>query len=256
MTLSITSDVHAGRVVPYFTEHPDKLIPADVLIIAGDVATFKNKDDTLKSLREATEGIYKDIIYINGNHDYYTSEAYMIELYKTDFDGPSVNHNKVISLSEKTKDGADRTVDFICSTLWSPIKNHNLIRNSLNDYNYIPYFSTERCTELFYENLGWLEEKVKESTDKGNDIVIVTHHVPRHELISKIHKSSSINEAFAVIDTEAEKRIAALKPMLWIHGHSHTKEDKVLDGVRYIRNPHGYTWTGESTLFRELVIEI
>ena len=111
----------------------------------------------------------------------------------------------------------------------------------MNDYRYIPEiwnmfvpFSTERITSIYKEESNWLREKVAANKDKK--IIIFTHHMPRKELIDNDFKHSEVNDAYAVMDGSCDD----IKPLVWISGHTHRYDDRVLDGVRYIRNPIGY----------------
>jgi predicted phosphodiesterase len=239
MTVSVISDLHchSDRLPKAFDI--SKLTPADVLVVAGDVATYDTRQKYTDMLKEAVADRFKNVIVINGNHDYYTTRFFMNE---NEFPGPMVSDNFVTSI-EETADGKSRTVDFICTPLWSPIKDDRVISINLNDYNYIPGFTTIRSTQLFFENLEWLEREVKTSRNVKHDIVIVTHHLPRHELIDPMYEGDAINEAFCVINEHAENRLNALRPSLWLHGHSHNFLDMTIDGTRYIRNPIGYEYS-------------
>lgn len=242
MTINVLSDLHChrgdhGEFPPSFDEKT--LQAADVLVVAGDIGTRDSRDHFCNKLMRDVAGKFKEVILLYGNHDYYTTKHLFNNVVK-----PNVHDNFVVSVPDKSGDGkSERMVDFVCTTLWSPIKNHDVVRYSLNDYNYIPDFTTQRSTELFYENLEWLEKQVAFSRNEmKRDIVIVTHHLPRRELIDEQFKDSDVNDAFCVIDEDAEKRLAALAPVLWIHGHSHNFMDKTIDGVRYVRNPYGYEY--------------
>lgn len=237
MTVTIASDLHChGRDMPK-AFNMETLPKADVLVLAGDVAIGPTKSESLARIFGYLAGKFRQFVFIPGNHDFYNSEVdppYGKRVYP-----PSRLTNYMARVNEK--DG-DRVVDFICTTLWSPIRNEAVVKAHLNDYNFITGFTPRRCTELFWENLKWLEGRVAESRRDGHDYVIVTHHLPRRELIDPVHEGSEINEAFCVLDEEAEGRLNALRPKLWIHGHSHSFCDMTIDGTRYIRNPVGYEY--------------
>lgn len=241
MTVSVISDLHChGKprdLPPSFDA--GALQPADVLVVAGDIATRDSRDVFCKKLMDVADGKFGETVIVYGNHDFYTTDY---EHIVNDVVKPSVSDNFVKSIAEKAEGKPDRIVDFICTPMWSPIKHGELISRCINDYNYIPEFTTQRCTELFFENLEWLEKNVAKSKEAGHDVIIVTHHLPRHELVDLKFADSEVNEAFCVINAEAEKRIAELAPLLWIHGHSHNFMDETIDGVRYVRNPYGYEY--------------
>ena len=251
MRVSILSDLHchAGKIPGVVGL--DSMEPADVLVVAGDIANADTCAQFVTEITKATADKFRARVMIDGNHDYYTRNL------DDDARSPSVDDNHVVSVKEAD---SDRVVDFVCSTLWSPIlEKKTAVRYSLNDYNYIPEFTIGRCTELFYENLEWLEREVASSKEAGNDVVVVTHHLPRRELIDPAYANSMLNEAFCVLDDPSEKRLAALSPLLWVHGHSHNFMDKTIDGIRYVRNPAGYDYmfSHENTGYRRnFIVEI
>jgi len=237
MTISVLSDLHChGEEFPASFD-VGTLKEADVLVVAGDIGTRDNRSMFCDKLRQETKGKFRDVILVYGNHDYYTIDHRLNDVIK-----PGVYDNFVVTISDNTEGKEERNVDFVCTPLWSPITNHDIIRYSLNDYNYIPDFTTHICTELFFDNLKWLEDQIELSKKNGHVPVIVTHHLPRRELISPEFVTSDINEAFCVMNNEAERRLNDLKPVLWIHGHSHNFMDKTIDGTRYVRNPYGYEY--------------
>jgi predicted phosphodiesterase len=251
MKVSILSDLHchAGKIPGMVGL--DSMEPADVLVVAGDIAVADTCAQFVTAITVATGEKFRARAMVDGNHDYYTRNI------DKDSRTPSVDDNHVVSVKEA--DG-DRVVDFVCSTLWSPIlEKRTAVRYGLNDYNYIPEFTINRCTDLFYENVEWLEREVAKCREAGHDVVIVTHHLPRRELIDPAYANSELNEAFCVLDTPSEKRLADLSPILWVHGHSHNFMDKTIDGIRYVRNPVGYEYTfaHENTGYRRnFIVEI
>ena len=254
MKVSILSDLHCRSSGLPALLNLSELEPADVLVLAGDTGVVSNQEKSREKIVKATEGKFKQLVFVNGNHDYYQS------LPSPEF-APKVEDNFVLHLQENKDDGSYRNIDFICSTMWSPISEAGraIIPYCLSVYLHIYGFTTDRCNDLFQQNVAWLEETVTDSRNAGHDIVIVTHHLPRRELIDAKYAKSEINEAFCVLNDEAEKRLNALKPMLWIHGHSHNFMDVTIDGTRYIRNPYGYErlFCKEETGFRKnFIVEI
>ena len=66
--------------------------------------------------------------------------------------------------------------------------------------------------------------------------MIFTHHLPRKELVGEKYIESRINDAYAVMDGSCDD----IRPLVWISGHTHLYDDRIINGVRYIRNPIGY----------------
>jgi predicted phosphodiesterase len=255
MTISVISDLHCHGGTLHRGLDVENMKPADVLVVAGDLATEDHYGYYDLLLREKLSGKFRKIIVIRGNHDYYHM-GYIVKGQKTVV--PSMRDNFVESVHEQ--DGL-RKVDFICTPMWSPISaaHEKTIMYSLNDYPYIPGFTPKKCTALFRRNMAWLERKVRESRNAGAVPVIVTHHLPRRELIARAFEGSEINEAFCVINKEAEERLASLDVPLWIHGHSHNFMDKDIGNTRYVRNPLGYCYSmrNEATGYvKDFIVEV
>ncbi len=231
MKINVISDIHCRSNSFPISLDISKLDAADVLVVAGDLAVSKTYDKMLEKLKNSVNGKFKKVISVRGNHDYYVTDYYW----------PNKNVYKSPYLEDISVEEIDNVV-FVCSTMWSPISNSDYVKAAINDYNYIPEFTTDKCTELFWNNLECIEREVKKAKYDGKKVVIVTHHLPIPELIDTKYEGSPINEAFCVINTEAEKRIKEIKPNLWIHGHSHNFLDTTIDMVRYVRNPYGYEW--------------
>lgn len=237
MTVNIISDLHENHNIKGYSRfNPHLLAKADVIVVAGDIYTlggngladgfierfcndFVSADGTKK---------FKHLIWVRGNHDYYTYDISDLSCIKDDVD----KRNTITTI-----DG----VSFLCTTLWTNItKNINMIHLSFPDYRMIPNLIINDSNRLFHENLEWLEENAKIEKEKGNKVVIVTHHCPHKKLIDPAFKNSKINECFTVIDRKFYGRVSAIKAKYWIHGHSHKYLNKQIGRTTYIRNPFGY----------------
>lgn len=212
---------------------PERLKPADYLIVAGDLGLDESYQKVYEDLKKRTEGKFKNIFYIKGNHDYWW------------FPNKGTNNVKPDKINHDHRYIEEHIDDYVIlgCTLWAPVRSRNMfnVYRCMNDYRYIPevstndmYTSTQVVNRLYAEESKWLREKVQENKDKK--IIIVTHDLPRKELVEGKFSKSEVNDAYCVMDGSCDD----IKPLVWIHGHSHSYCDITIDGVRYIRNPIGY----------------
>lgn len=259
MKLNVISDLHCGTKngkVQWFDFEPEKLKPADYLIVAGDTGYMDTEHQILAELKERTKGKFKQILAIRGNHSNWVMEPYnekkQVEKY-----------GRVLS-PEGTIDVVDGNVAIIGTTLWTNAVSEDEVR-MMNDYNYIPGF-TPLVKLLNYEREAkWLRIKYNEYKEQGKRIVIVTHHNPRPAatLPEQCGEHLDVESAYWVQDAKRStskwrekivtpsfrkfnkgliRDVNDLKPEIWICGHIHENLDAEIDGTRFIRHPIGYRW--------------
>lgn len=233
MTINVISDLHCRRRthedhVTWYGFDVSKLEPADVLVVAGDLGEYSSYPFVKEELEKLTQ--FNHVITIRGNHDYWGLPH--------DKPYPEENEVRVID-----------NVAFICTPLWTPIptsekENPNYLNimwtvsDCMNDFRYISGWNIDIQNEQYKANLEFIKTSFNEQKAEGRKIVIVTHSVPRKDLVDSRFRGSSLNYAFHVMDGSCNK----IKPDLWICGHAHNYVDKIKYGVRHIRNPIGYRW--------------
>lgn len=215
---------------------PTRLEPADYLIIAGDLGLSNCYDNVLEDLKKKTEGKFKDIMHIAGNHDHWwigNSKFNMKRPDKTDF-------------SHDYYEKEDGEYLFLGCTLWTPIDDMSIykIGRYMNDYHYSPNFTPYASREQYRQQSSWLKKKISENKDKK--IVVFTHHQPFEELVENDYKHNgmedgvSVNEAYAVMDHSLDNINKYGNIKLWCCGHTHQCFDGMLHDVHVVRNPIGY----------------
>ena len=204
---------------------PEKLKSADYLLIAGDLGLDESYEKVYEDIKKRTSKKFKDIFYIKGNHDYWKFGKDRWESL-INLDHRFIEHEL-----------GDNVVLLGC-TLWSPIPENNKwsVRRGMNDYNYIPAFTPEKSTELYRTENAWLKERVNLHKGRGKKVVVMTHHLPREEIVDDKFMHSDVNAAYCVLDHSCDN----IQPDIWVHGHSHNYSDHTINGVRYLRNPIGY----------------
>lgn len=209
-----------------------------ILIMAGDIG-YPTDEHYWLFLRDCAN-IYKHVICIPGNHEYY-NQYFNIDQINSIIQQKSLeifndNHNfHYLNNSCVTLNG----IKYIGTTLWSqlnPIFKRDIVLQ-LNDFNYIKLKHLKKLTFDEYNNLhqrdlAWLTNEIE--TTENSNFVVITHHLPSSKLNHPKYKNSTINSAFS---TNLDHLI---KSKLWIAGHTHTHITKLINNTNIVVNPLGY----------------
>jgi predicted phosphohydrolase len=245
MKIQFASDLHLefSENNRFLKQNP--LIPSgDILILAGDIVLFRLIEQFMDFFKFCSDNFEKTY-WIPGNHEYYQGDlanrigSFMEEIV------PNVH------LVNNTSIDTGNT-RIIFSTLWTPISDEKAwyIQNGLNDYRLIKdtglLFTPARSTELFNENLAFIQKSV--SSNQQEKCVVVTHHVPTFTNYPKEYRSSNLNEAFA---TDLNEYIESSAIDYWIYGHHHRNIPTFKIGnTELLTNQLGYVSYTEHTDFK------
>ncbi len=248
MKIQLLSDIHMEMHKDQGYSFIDSLNPddVDILVMAGDIMYLKFFDNA-KNKIEKLLAKYKKIIYVLGNHDFYTSSVHTIErvverLRKT------FSADRLLIFIEPAKVNIDG-YNFICGPMWFPFdENNKYFADLMNDKHYIQGF----FPKWVYDQNQLFEHLVNGSLMQ-NDIV-VTHYLPSHTCVHPYYKNSQLNRFFV---NPMDKLILERKPKLWLFGHTHEPVDIKIGDTRLICNPFGYPREVKNGRFNEkLVIDI
>ena len=217
---------------------PAKLEPADYLIIAGDLGLDPIYDLVLKDIEKKTEGKFKKILHIAGNHDHWWFRVNGLAEVKPD----SVNLDHDYCIHE------DGDYVFIGCTMWTPIADKDVwaCGRYMNDYRYTPgQFSPYVSRHQYEIQSAWLRQQL--AKHRGKKCIVFTHHQPFEELTLDDYKhngkgwdGANVNAAYVVQDHSLDDIAENNNIVLWACGHTHKNYDSVLHGVHVVRNPIGY----------------
>jgi predicted phosphodiesterase len=241
MKIQVISDIHLEFNDNY--EHfINTFVPeGDILVIAGDMCTFKC-ELVMRDFTDKYACFYDKIILVPGNHEYYNSDYQLLSSHQ------NINVNLFENLYVcNNVEFEIENARFICSTMWSGISERST--EMINDYFVIEGFNCDRENAIHENSTKFLEDALKKETDKVN--IVVTHHLPTYSIISPKYAGDAINDAFAA----KNEQLLDYDIKYWLHGHSHEFSDVTINDTRVIRNPLGYI-RHERNPFDNIVLEV
>lgn len=244
MKLLIYSDLHLEFGTNFTTPESD----ADALILAGDITIFK--ENKLKLLSKFLNGWDKPVLYIAGNHEYYTKQS-MLKGDKLFKEFLAANHPKVIFLQDESV--IIGNVNFFGGTMWTDFNKGNpldmmICQRTMNDYYLIKYKHSQQPllpqhTINFHaaykrDLIDWFK------TPKDGKRVVISHHAPVIRACSE-HVHSELQSAYNSLDMV--DIIEEYQPDLWIYGHTHECDDQMIGKTRIVSNPRGYRTSSDNS---------
>lgn len=217
---------------------PSSVDTADVMVLAGDIITFKD----FEPLRQFLENWGKPVLYVPGNHEYYTRRPMDEERAKFREWLAATLPNVTLLQDEPVTIGG---VHFFGGTMWTNFSDTNsgamsAAAREMNDYRLI--YTSQRVplepvdTIKFHDRfvqrlLEWFE------TELIGARVVISHHAPVVNQKTK-YGNSPIMPAFNSLDMVGT--IKKYQPDLWIYGHTHECDDQMVGKTRVISNQLGY----------------
>ncbi len=225
MRINYFSDIHLEFGL---LKAPDN--DADVIVAAGDIGVGTQGVDWLKTLN-------KPVIYVAGNHEFYTQEyqqtLQLIRQQCTDSNIHFLENDCFIF----------QGVRFLGCTLWANLfvdgdEKAETLGKTLNDFQRIQFaekpFNTLQFSNLHKNSKRWLEQEL--ARPFPGKTVVITHHAPSlwswNGSVHNLKKLAYCNDMKPLLH---EYEIAA-----WIHGHVHSQLDYRIADARILCNPRGY----------------
>ena len=217
---------------------PPKNSDADLMILAGDIITFKN----FKPLSDFMSGWSKPVLYVIGNHEYYTNRPMAAGEYAFK-DYIATHHSNITWLNNS--DFILDDVHFFGGTMWTDFNKSDPIAiqnswNAMNDFSQIiipsgqkltPYDTIKMHEDFKEKLLAWLEKHHEKKR------VIISHHSPVKNPNTK-YGNSNLQAAFNSLDMV--EIIEKYQPDLWIYGHTHECDNHKIGSTKILSNQMGY----------------
>lgn len=245
MKVQVASDLHRE-----FLDKPDRKkdflqidkTNADVLLLAGDIDVGLNSLPWIESVSKN----YSKVLYILGNHEFYHNDYSELRNKVK-----SYSHDRVVILDDSYYDF--NGYRFVGSTYWTDMDNKNpknvlYASSTMNDYKTIRYnggrLKAEHTLAANEASKAFLLQQVSSPLP----IVLMTHMALSTQSISPMFYSQGYVNHYYVSNHE-DSVLKPLKPVLYVHGHTHVSHDYSIDKTRVLCNPYGYRFYSENPDF-------
>ena len=233
-TFQIVSDLH----IEYKNDEvPDPLSlitpSANILILAGDIGSFY-KYKQLKLFLERLCIYFETVLYIPGNHEYYTiktrSPKSINQLYRKFQLIENVIPNLYILNRSSVRIG---DVCVVGCTLWS--KTFNQIPRYICRIHNI---NTRIYNNLHKLDLDYIKKMINYCSKKKLKLLVITHHCPTFSIIKKQRKKR--DKYISLYATNLEYLLKKKFVHTWVCGHIHENFDLITEeGTRLVGNQKG-----------------
>jgi hypothetical protein len=225
------------------------------LLLAGDISIGT---ESVPFIEEMCKN-FKHVLMICGNHEFFENDIYKLrEKFKFWELNEGPNNFHFLDNDWRILDG----VRFLGGTMWTDFKDGDPLvvgaaHRIMADYEEIRC-DGQKITPSFILRehdrfMDFLLQKFEEPFDGST--VVMTHHSPGNVLKRKGRQGNLVDHAYFA---DIEELIGHHdKAVLWVHGHTHTSYDYMINNTRVICNPFGY-WGEQinSDFDPEIIVEV
>jgi predicted phosphohydrolase len=248
--IQIASDLHIEFKNDEIPDPLNYITPsAEILILAGDIGSLY-KIDQLKGFLELLCPHFKNVIYIPGNHEYYTVQNY---------DHLSMNKllNRLYEIEKYIKNlyilnQSSIVIGDICitgCTLWSRPK-VTIPKFIVRIYG----MNTEIYEKKFSNDVNYINKMIDHCNKNNLKLVVATHYCPTYDVIDEEKNKDIYVSLYA---SELDHLLHKEKVHTWICGHIHRNFDiNSKNGTRVVGNQLGKPRDKITDYLKDCVIEI
>lgn len=242
MKIQLLSDLHITHA-PFTPPVTD----ADIVVLAGDISTGA---DGVKWAARAFPD--KPVIAVNGNHEFYGWDVNICRRAIQAAAGLTPNVRVLDGEGITFALPGETPVRILGATLWTDFalfgksrasQHARQVQAALNDYRLIT-FGTRRLEprdtlEWHQKELAWLKLECTAARERGEKVVVVTHHGPSIRSSASQYLKDPVTAGFL---SNLEDFCA--KQVDWfLHGHVHHSAQYSLGNCRVVVNPRGYPFS-------------
>jgi len=232
---------------------------SNVLIIAGDTS---NSPQISMSLIDEASQYYEYVIWTDGNHEHYNDRKLKStvdddnSLFCTQSERnrpASLIENNITYLNNGKNDiqigdtlfiGGNGWYDWTSNQFYSRDMQMQFWKSDMNDSKVIRFNTNGFPDKMARRHAERLRKRVEKAQhdDTVKDIVLITHTIPERTLgYSDHHQFGYLNGSYVnMFSRDIVTADVCGKIKIWIYGHTHVNEDRVIDNIRYVNNARGY----------------
>ncbi len=251
LSFQIVSDLHIEYRSDTVPEASYLIKPiSDILILAGDIGSLYKYKQLYNFLKQLSK-MFKMILYIPGNHEFYTIDN-IVPLHFGDLlQRLTMLENSIENLHILNQKSI--IIDNICiagCTLWSET-NLALPRFIVR----IPDFNKYVYNKIHKSDLSYIENMIDYCQKENLKLVVVTHHCPTFKVLENILQKKDRFKSLYV--TDLERLLSKDKVDTWICGHIHHNFDFITkSGTRVVGNQKGKPKDKITDYSNSFVVEI
>ncbi|MBR1089370.1 metallophosphoesterase family protein [Bradyrhizobium manausense] len=253
--INLVSDLHVDIAYNDLDSMPQ--VDADVTVVAGDAAAPGTL--ALRRVRELYPNRGRPLIYVPGNHDFYSFHDKSCSELKTTWEQqrarmPEVAEELGIILLDDSSDEIGGVL-FVGATLWTDFMTRppyvmfdDAVRaatKQMNDYRAIKTGAGRSRDRLrpgqtidAHKASVTFIERALAKRPAGQEAVVVTHMAPSPRSLLRWPTISDLDWCYA---SDVERLMTGdAAPNLWLHGHVHSNHDYSVGRTRVVSNPRGY----------------
>ena len=236
MLIRYISDIHLEFFKPKAVKKLIELIPLaqpnEICVLAGDIGIIHSNLPNYDMFMKFISNTFKKTFVITGNHEYYCNKYTIDET--NDIMTTYFKQYTNISFLNNQYEIYDNYC-FIGSTLWSNITD---FRYKINDVHKIPNFNCLKYNELN----KFCVDFIKDSIEKNDNCVVITHHMPSESLIHPKYKTLELQlySKWFFCDMDSIIQTNKNKIKVWIYGHTHMPSVNLIHNIPIVCNPIGY----------------
>ena len=213
----------------------DVIIPsAKYLVLAGDISPYDSP--YLPLFLTWCKERFQKVIYVPGNHDYWSSNLSLKNLESIDLLMGNLCDSLGIIFGQKAVIKLDdQTPLILACTLWSPTPFFQCITlKEKNDYLHIKDFNIKAEQKINRDHVKFLEDH-SEIQNGDDPIIVITHFSPSSVGTQPEEHAYRENKFFYVNDLN----YLFSNKLIWIFGHTHLPLNFIKENTRLLSNPIG-----------------
>lgn len=210
---------------------------ADTLFLLGDIG--KDDEESYRAFLASCCEKYQKIFLVLGNHEVYGSSfeetvARARELCRDCCSG------KLVLLERDTYDLPGLDIRIAGTTLWSHVTEEQMssIGCFIADFHAIQGWTVAENNRVHASSLQWLAEEALRALADNKKLIVMTHHAPLLRSCHSKHLGSPLSSAFETDLSEFIKANGHIK--LWLHGHTHHSDARMVGNALVLSNQYGY----------------